>query len=148
MSNCLIVICVFLLTIFLYWHCFEKLIRLTKIAFNTYSRGTRARARLVSPWCGVVYVCCQKWVSEKFENFTGRLLSTGLNHPYDKSCAFRVACTLGFVKNTKNAVWACFQATNPTSSSRMWGYPYAKKNYFQKPLNLVYGAPTCHFIHF
>ena len=60
-------------------------------------------------------------MSEKFENFTGRLLSTGLNHPYDKSCAFRVACTLGFVKNTKNTVWACFQAPNQTFSTRRGG---------------------------
>ena len=85
-------------------------------------------------------------MSEKFENFTGRLLSTGLNHPYDKSCAFRVACTLGFVKNTKNAVWACFQAPNPTSSSRRGGTCTPKKiifknhliYYMKHPLTVLY----------
>ena len=81
-----------------------------------------------------VVCCCQKWVSEKFENFTGRLLSTGLNHPYDKSCAFRVACTLGFVKNTKHVVWACFQAPNPTSNTRRGGTCTPKNFIFKNHL--------------
>ena len=110
---------------------------LTKIAFNIYSRGTRDRvaAYLVVRCCTLLCVCaCQKWVSEKFENFTGRLLSTGLNHPYDKSCAFRVACTLGFVKNPKNAVLACFQAPNPTSSTRRGGTCTPKNFIFKNHL--------------
>ena len=109
---------------------------LTKIAFNIYYRGTRDRvAAYLAVVCVVVVVCaCQKWVSEKFENFTGRLLSTGLNHPYDKSCAFRVACTLGFVKNPKNVVLACFQAPNPTSSTRMGGTCTPKNFIFKNHL--------------